>query len=50
MSVFAFRVFDTTHDIAFLFVVIGKTHEVSEPQSSRKNNRKMTSLAIPLGK
>jgi len=35
MSVSAFHVFDITYDIAFSFVVIGRTDEEREPQSSR---------------
>jgi len=40
MSIFAFRVFDIIYDIAFLFVVTGKTNEERELQRTRLNKSK----------
>ena len=51
MSIFAFHVFDIIYDITFLFVVIGKTHEKREPQSSRINIGEIAvTFAISFGK
>ena len=40
VSFFVFHVFDIIYDIAFLFVVTGKTNEEREPQRTRLNKSK----------